>query len=62
MIGLYDLQQLEKARDLVNSVYNYNFGCYEDRKIVSRVETISNKLTDVINLIKEPLQKEGRLV
>lgn len=53
MIDLYDLMKLEDAQKTVNEVYRYNYGIRNDRKIVSRLDTIQNKLEEVIQLVKK---------
>lgn len=53
MIDLYDLEKLEKAQKIIDEVYGYNFGASDNRKVVSRLETISHKLDEVIAIIKK---------
>ena len=58
MIDLYDLEKLEEAKDLVDRVYCYNFGCGQDRKIVSRLDTIGKKLEEVIEIARK--ERKGK--
>ena len=49
MLDRYDVEQLKKAKEIVDAVYNYNFGSAPDRKIVARLDTISKKIGVIID-------------
>ena len=55
MIDEHDEKTLREARQRVEVVYNYHYGCPEDKQIVHRLETILGKLD---YLIREGRERE----
>lgn len=46
----YDLDLLRKARHNISRVYNYHYGAPNSRQVVNRLETLKNKLDDLIEI------------
>lgn len=49
----YDLDKLKDARDLLRIVHDYYYGDYGMRRMWSRLDTIINKLNELIRLNEE---------
>ena len=49
----YDKEQLKKAKDLIEKIYNYHYGDSYMRSEIKRLETILSKIEHLINTINE---------
>ena len=56
----FDIHKLEQARDLVEQVSNYYFGSVNSKDLVGRLDTVRNKLTDIIVEAKAYNERVGK--
>lgn len=49
----YDLRKLKEARKLLDEVHAYNYGVNKSRRMWKRLETIIDKLDELIKMNEE---------
>lgn len=57
----FDIRKLEDAKRLVEEVANYYYASVNSKSLVSRLDTIRNKLIDVITDAREYQRMHGRM-
>ena len=53
----YDTEKLKKAFDLLNEVYDYNYGAINSKQAINKLGTIINKLSNLIEEQKVEIKK-----
>ena len=54
----YDLRKLKEARKLLDEVHTYNYDVYSIRRMEKRLETIIDKLDELIKMNEEQEERK----